>query len=155
MLADAANAGLRIEEVEIGVRYDVDGSSENPVSHGVKVLVKIFQDMELNRPLYYFTAPGIVISAIGIGMGLDFLRSFYHGSALQFGPTLLMILLTLVGSFMAFTGIILHSISRMINESKKSSGSIAGFAGIKRIEYRGNMVTQPRVVETAAPVIRE
>ena len=44
MLADAANAGLRIKEIEIGVRYDVDGSSENPVSHGVKVLV--MKDME-------------------------------------------------------------------------------------------------------------
>jgi glycosyltransferase involved in cell wall biosynthesis len=33
MLADAANAGLRIKEVEIGVRYDVEGSSEHPVSH--------------------------------------------------------------------------------------------------------------------------
>ena len=144
MLADASNAGLRINEVEIGVRYDVDGSSENPVSHGVKVLVKIFQEMELNRPLYYFTAPGIVISSIGIGMGLDFLRSFYHGGALQFGPTLLMILLTLVGSFMAFTGIILHSISRMINESKKSSGSIAGLTGIKRYVYHDDFRNSDR-----------
>jgi glycosyltransferase involved in cell wall biosynthesis len=41
MLADAAAAGLRIQEVEIGVRYDVDGSSEHPVAHGVRVLVKV------------------------------------------------------------------------------------------------------------------
>jgi hypothetical protein len=58
MLADAAAAGLRIQEVEIGVRYDVDGSSEHPVAHGVRVLVKVLHDMELRRPLYYFTAPG-------------------------------------------------------------------------------------------------
>ena len=138
MLADAANAGLRIKEVEIGVRYDVDGSSENPVSHGVKVLVKILQDMELNRPLYYFTAPGLLMAAIGIGMGLNFLRDFYHGSTLQFGPTLLMIMLTLVGSFMAFTGIILHSISRMINESKRNVESPSGLAGLKKHEYRNS-----------------
>jgi hypothetical protein len=66
-------------------------------------------------------------------MGLNFLRVFYHGGGLQFGPALLMILLTLVGSFMAFTGIILHSISRMINESENGSGSTAGLAGIKKI----------------------
>lgn len=121
MLADAANAGLRIKEVEIGVRYDVDGSSENPVSHGVKVLVRILHDMELRRPLYYFTIPGIVISVIGIGMGLEFLRVFYHGGTLSFGPTLLMILFTLMGSFMALTGIILHSISQMLREYKKDA----------------------------------
>lgn len=138
MLVDAANAGLRIKEVEIGVRYDVDGSSENPVSHGVKILVKVLHDIELNRPLYYFTAPGIVMCIVGIGMGLDFLRTFYHGGGLQFGPTLLMILLTLVGSFITFTGIILHTISRMISESNRNIRSHSGMIGLKRNDYRNS-----------------
>lgn len=123
MLADAANAGLKIKEVEIGVRYNVDGSSEDPISHGFKILIKILQDMELNRPLYYFTAPGIILSVVGIWMGLSFLQSFYHGGSLYFGPTLLMVLLTLMGCFMALTGIILHSISRLLMERKKDIGS--------------------------------
>ncbi len=118
MLSDAANAGLRIKEVDIGVRYDVDGSSEHPLMHGIKVLVRVLHDMEFNRPLYYFTMPGIVFSVFGIGLGLDFLRRFYHGQNLEFGPTLLMILLTLTGVFMAFTGIILHTISMLINDIK-------------------------------------
>jgi len=118
MLADAAAAGLRIKEVEIGVRYDVDGSSENPVAHGVRVLVKVLHDMELRRPLYYFTIPGLVMAGIGILMGLDFLRVFARGGSLMYGPTLLMVMLTLVGSFAALTGIILHTISKMINECK-------------------------------------
>jgi glycosyltransferase involved in cell wall biosynthesis len=119
MLGDAGNAGLKIKEVEVGVRYDVDGSSENPLSHGLKVLMNILHDMELNRPLYYFTAPGLVLAVAGLFLGLNFLRDFYNGAGLSFGPTLLMILLTLIGSFMAFTGIILHSLSRMIRERKK------------------------------------
>jgi glycosyltransferase involved in cell wall biosynthesis len=118
MLVDAAEAGLRIKEVEIGVRYDVDGSSQNPVAHGMSILMKVLHDMELRRPLYYFTLPGLFMATIGIGMGLEFLRSFYHGGTLQYGSTLLMVLLTLVGSFMTFTGIILHSMSRMISEAK-------------------------------------
>ncbi len=116
MLMDAANAGFKVKEVEIGVRYDVDGSSEHPLSHGIRVLVSVLHDMELNRPLYYFTVPGLVFAAAGLFLGLQFLQDFYMGGNLNFGPTLLMILLTLVGSFMAFTGIILHAISRMINE---------------------------------------
>jgi len=125
MLSDAARAGLRIKEVEIGVRYDVDCSTEHPISHGLNVLIKVLKNMELNKPLYYFTVPGIIIAAIGIGMGLEFLRIFYHGGSLQFGPTLMMILLTLMGSFMALTGIILHSVSRMICESKREFESSA------------------------------
>ena len=118
MLAEAANAGLKIKEVDIGVRYDVDCSTENPIIHGTKVLINILQDMEFRRPLYYFTFPGIIFGTIGMGMGLTFLQDFYHGGDLRFGPTLLMILLTLVGSFLAFTGIILHSISRLIHKNK-------------------------------------
>jgi len=119
MLADAAKAGLRIKEVEIGVRYDVEGSNEHPVKHGVKVLVRVLHDMELNKPLYYFTVPGMVFGITGMGLGLRFLQDFYLGGGLMFGPTLLMILLTLVGTFMTFTGIILHTMSRLMSESKK------------------------------------
>jgi len=46
------------------------------------------------------------------------LRIFYHGGSLYYGQTLLMVLLTLVGSFMALTGIILHSIARIMLECK-------------------------------------
>jgi glycosyltransferase involved in cell wall biosynthesis len=120
MLADAAKSNLRIDEVDIGVRYDVDCSTENPVSHGVRVLVKILRDMEFNRPLYYFTAPGIIAAGLGIGLSLAFLRDFNMGESLSFGPTLLMIMLTLIGTFVAFTGIILHSISRMIYDLGRS-----------------------------------
>ena len=84
----------------------------------MRVLVRVLHDMELNRPLYYFTVPGMVIGGIGAFMGLSFLRTFYHGGSLMFGPTLLMIMLFMVGTFMSFTGIILHSMSRLINESR-------------------------------------
>ena len=66
MLTEASNAGFTIKEVEIGVRYDVDGSKQNPVTHGVGVLLKILQDMEFNRPLYYFTLPGLIMIIIGL-----------------------------------------------------------------------------------------
>jgi len=119
MLMDAANAGFRIKEVAIGVRYDVDCSSENPIKHGLKVLANVINDMELNKPLYYFTLPGLVLVIIGLGMGLTFLQTFYNGGGLMFGPTLLMLLFTLIGTFMMFTGIILHTMSKLINENKK------------------------------------
>ena len=110
---------LVFEEVEINCSYNVeDASSENPVSHGVRVLLALLHDMELRRPLYYFTVPGMVMGGIGTFMGLSFLKTFYLGGSLMFGPTLLMIMLFMVGTFMSFTGIILHSMSRMMNETQ-------------------------------------
>ncbi len=44
MLVDAAEAGLKITEVPITVRYDVDGSTKDPVTHGVGVLLNIAKD---------------------------------------------------------------------------------------------------------------
>ena len=44
MLVDAAEAGLKIVEVPITVRYDLDGSTKDPVTHGVGVLLKIIID---------------------------------------------------------------------------------------------------------------
>jgi glycosyltransferase involved in cell wall biosynthesis len=77
MLMDAANAGFRIKEVGIGVRYDVDCSSENPIKHGLRVMANVIHDMELNRPLVYFTLPGAILGMIGLAMGLSFLQRFY------------------------------------------------------------------------------
>lgn len=114
MLSDAAEQGFRITEVEIGVRYDVDGSTKNPVSHGVKVLVKIIKDMELRRPLYYFTVPGFIIFIIGLGLALIFLHDYITGISINIGPTMISVMLTLFGTFFMFTGIILDSISRML-----------------------------------------
>ena len=119
VLLQARDNNLCIKEVPIHCSYNVErASTQNPVSHGVKALLAILHDMELRRPLYYFTVPGLLMAGAGIFMGLDFLRIFARGGQLAYGPTLLMILLTLVGSFTALTGIILHSISKMVNEFK-------------------------------------
>jgi len=118
MLADAGRSGLRIKEVEIGVRYDVDCSTVNPIKHGLGVLVMVLKDIEFNRPLYYLTAPGIVLGAGGLVMGAYFLNNFNLGRGLDFGPTMLMLLLIIVGAFMALTGILLHSMSTVLREAK-------------------------------------
>lgn len=133
MLMDAANTGLRIKEVEISVRYDVDGSTKNPVSHGVGVLMRIINDMEFQRPLYYFTLPGVILIIAGVSLGLmffgDYLAnssisiagSFVPSAAHSLAPTILAIMLTLAGGFLAFTGIILDSMSRLINKVASNS----------------------------------
>ncbi|UGV41942.1 glycosyltransferase family 2 protein [Methanococcoides orientis] len=115
MLADASNAGLRITEVDIDVRYDVDCSTEHPLKHGIGVLVRILRDMEFNKPLYYFTIPGMAMGVTGLYFGIKFMYSFSMGGNLPFGPTILMVMLMIIGTFMSFTGIILHSIARSIH----------------------------------------
>lgn len=115
ILIQAKDHKLKYTEVEIHCRYDIENcSSEHPFIHGPKVLFRILKDMEYRRPLYYFTVPGMIMASMGFLMGLKFLQDYYLGGYLRFGPTLLMVMLTIIGTFMVFTGIILHAISRMI-----------------------------------------
>jgi len=118
MLADAAKSGIRITEVEIGVRYDVECSTISPIKHGFGVLLMVLKDIEFNRPLFYLTFPGIIFGLSGLYLGARFLQNFAVGQGLQFGPTMLMILLIVVGTFLALTGILLHSMSAILRDSR-------------------------------------
>jgi hypothetical protein len=118
MLVDAGKYCLRIKEIEIGVRYDVGCSTLNPIKHGFGVLVMVLKDIKFNNPLYYFTVPGISLGVVGLYMGAHFLQKFTMGEGLQFGPTVLMVLFIIVGTFMALIGILLHSISTIITDAK-------------------------------------
>jgi glycosyltransferase involved in cell wall biosynthesis len=115
ILIQARDHKLRFTEVEIHCRYDLeDCSTEHPFIHGPRVLFQLLKDMEYRRPLYYFAVPGLIMASTGFLMGLKFLQDYMFGGYLRFGPTLLMVMLTIIGAFMIFTGIILHAISRMI-----------------------------------------
>jgi len=115
MLSDAAEAGIKIVEIPITVRYDLNGSTENPITHGVGVLLKIIKDMELRRPLIYFTLPGFLIFLVGIISGIWFLNDYLNGTSINFGPTVIAIMFIIVGLFLMLNGIILDSIRKLIN----------------------------------------
>jgi hypothetical protein len=118
MLADAGKAGLRIKEVEIGVRYDVDGSTLNPIQHGLEVFIMVLKDIEFNKPLYYLTVPGLSLGIGGLYIGVHFIQTFAMGESIEFGSTVLMILFIVIGTFMALTGIILHSVSTVMKNAR-------------------------------------
>lgn len=115
MLVEASNAGLRIKEVPVGSKdHEKDVPKKNAITHGVRVLVKIVQDMQFNRPLYYFAIPGIIMLIIGIVISLKFFNDYLIGKSISLLPTALAALITLFGAFITFTGLILHSVSQLI-----------------------------------------
>jgi glycosyltransferase involved in cell wall biosynthesis len=122
MLMDAANAQLRIKEVDVGVRYDVGRSSKHPVSHGLQVLTGVLRSIEFNRPLLAFTVPGLIMVAIAAGIAAFIIQAYFILGHVVLGPTLLMLLLTVVGTFLVFTGIILHSVSALTDSRAEMRG---------------------------------
>lgn len=124
MLMDAASSNSKIMEVQVGVSYSSSNKNgkihtKNPVSHGFGVLVKLLQDMEFRRPLYYFTIPGLVLIFIGLGLGLYFFGKYLDGNMFTLMPTIMASMIGLGGIFIAFTGVILHSVAGMIRSMGK------------------------------------
>jgi hypothetical protein len=74
--------------------------------------------MEFN-PLYWFTLPGFVLCSSGVYIALYLSRTFSLDGNLPFGMTVLMVMLMLLGMFMVFTGILLHSISGLFKHLQK------------------------------------
>ncbi|AKB18811.1 glycosyltransferase family 2 protein [Methanosarcina sp. WWM596] len=118
MLADIGRSGLRIKEVEIGVLNDSEASPGNPVKYIVRALKTVAEDMEANRPLYFYTVPGFALATCGFCMGFKFLEAFFLGStSLNFEHTFLMVFLFLAGAYMALRGIIAHSMAGSVRQT--------------------------------------
>jgi hypothetical protein len=104
--------------------YEVTRSAVNPLKHGMNSLLTIFNDMEFDKPLYCFTLPGFILMAGGLHMSLNLVLAAYPGGSFDLGSAIWVFLLTLIGIFMSFTGILLHSISRLIRYKKINCESL-------------------------------
>jgi glycosyltransferase involved in cell wall biosynthesis len=113
MLIDAAKAGLRIQEVDVSVRYDVGHSYAHPIAHGLQVVVGVLRNIEFKKPLLAFTAPGFIFIGVGVTLAVYVVRGFYAWGHVPNGPAILMLLFMLVGTFLALTGIILDSMASL------------------------------------------
>lgn len=94
--------------------YEVTRSAVSTLIHGTSTLLITLKDMEFNKPLYYFTLPGLILMAGGLHMSLNLALASYSGGSFDFKYAVFIFLLTFVGTFMSFAGILLHSICGLI-----------------------------------------
>lgn len=110
MLMDAAKANLKIKEVQINVRYDVAGSTYNPVAHGFSVLGSIIQLISQKRPLFFFCIPGAISLGLGTIFSILMLNVFNVTHIISLSYAMVSMLFILLGTFSMFTGLTLASI---------------------------------------------
>ncbi|MBA7554556.1 hypothetical protein ES705_47180 [subsurface metagenome] len=111
MIADATEKGLKVTEVPISVIYTKDGSTLNPIRHGLGVLTRILAMISERRPLFFFGLGGSILVAFGLIAGVRTLYLFSNQGLLPPGNALLSVLFLTVGIFSIFTGIILHTLA--------------------------------------------
>lgn len=114
---EAARRNLRITQVPVSVKYTPDGSTHNPISHGLGVITRVLVWISERKPLFFFGLGGIVLITLGMIAGIFSLSLYSRSGVVSIGWTLVSIFFITIGSFSFFTGLILRSISGIIHSA--------------------------------------
>jgi len=112
MITRAADKNLKITEVPISNIYTTDGSTLNPVKHGVGVLNRIMVMISQRRPLFFFGLAGGILLVAGLIIGFQVLNIATTTGAVAVGSAVLTALFIIAGILSIFTGIILNALTR-------------------------------------------
>lgn len=111
---------LRIKEVEITVRYD-DKPKRSVIAHGLSVLNGILFLIGQYRPLLFFGGSGFITLLAGIGWGVFVVDIYRRSQTLAVGYAMISVLLTILGSVLFSTGIMLHSLRSLLLQFRPNS----------------------------------
>ena len=115
LLLEAQEKDLRITQVEIDSRYDLEGSSISPGRHGSSVLGRIITLVTEKRPLLFFGVSGAVLLLIASVLGVIVLETYYSSSPHQLavGYMFIVVFFGIIGIVTIFIGVTLNVLTRM------------------------------------------
>jgi len=108
----AAEKNLKITEVPISNIYTADGSTLNPIRHGIDVLSRIIVMISERRPLFAFGLAGGILLVLGLVFGFRVLGIASTTGSLAVGSAVLTALFIIAGILSIFTGVILNALRR-------------------------------------------
>jgi glycosyltransferase involved in cell wall biosynthesis len=108
---------LRIVEIPIAAVYQ-EKAKRNPFGHGVQTVNAVLRLVGQHRPLLFFGVTGVFLILAGLGFGVWVVESYNRAHILAVGIALISVLLSIIGVFSLFTGIVLHSVRGLLMELK-------------------------------------
>jgi len=111
----AERQDLKLVEIPVVIRYP-DQPKRPVITHGVSVLNGILRMVGQYRPLLFFGVPGMIVLLIGLLWGAYVVEIYSIAHTLAVGYALISVMLSIIGMFSLFTGIILHSIRALLYE---------------------------------------
>src|SRR5436309_3119276 len=113
LLLEAQERNLRIEEVRIDSRYDLDGSTISAGKHGTIVLGRIIVLVSEKRPLFFFGVPGAMFLVVAAIIASIVLETFITSRVVAQGYASLVVLFGTVGFVSIFIGLTLNALKRL------------------------------------------
>lgn len=117
ILYHAHRRQFSIHEIGTSISYAVEnGSTQNPISHGLHLLNNILKTMKRDQPGTLLGVPGFVTALFGVSLLVWTVSSIGSGVRLPFAATALGAVFTLVGSLSCLYGFVAHSINVKLDE---------------------------------------
>src|SRR5436190_171119 len=113
LLLEAQERSLRIEEVNIDSRHDLDGSTISAGKHGTGVLGRIIVLVSEKRPLFFFGVPGALFLVVAAIIASIVLETFITSRVVAQGYASLVVLFGTVGFVSIFIGLTLNALKRL------------------------------------------
>jgi uncharacterized membrane protein YphA (DoxX/SURF4 family) len=119
ILAQIKENNLKVHEIPIQVRYDVpSASSQNPLSHGLKVLGNLINLIGYERPMLTFGLSGAVAILLGLIFGFNAFSEYYSTSKLPYGPSFMSGIFLILGLLLVISGLILNTLVQIMKRQK-------------------------------------
>jgi len=122
ILLEARKHDLKISEVPSSCKYrngEIDTSTENPVRHGIGVIMSIIRLIVEERPLMFLGIPGLFSLITGISFGVWMVQLYATEHLIETNVALASLAFVIIGFFLLSSAITLYAISRL---SKKMNG---------------------------------
>ena len=122
ILLKARKHDLKICEVPSSCKYhngDIATSTENPLTHGVSVVLSIVKLIVEERPLIMLGFPGLLCLFAGLGFGVWMLQIYAAENHIVTNIALASVGFILIGFFTLSTAVTLYAISRLADKMNK------------------------------------
>jgi len=117
ILLKAKERGLKVIEVPVKINYNVEKpSTQNPIYHGLDVILSTVKHMSIRRPLLFYGVPGIISMLISLFFWVWILQTFAATRQVITNVALMAVATTIAGLMLLTTAIILWVLVSIVRE---------------------------------------
>jgi glycosyltransferase involved in cell wall biosynthesis len=116
-VAEAVQRNLKITQVPVSVTYGKDGSTLNPVAHGLGVFTRVLVMISERRPLFFFGLAGAIMILAGLAAGFITIRLYTQSGVVSTPWSLIAVFLIVLGAISIFNGLTLYAMSNVIHRA--------------------------------------
>ena len=119
ILSRAKDSNLRIEEVEVEIKYGRNTSTLNPIYHGVDVVLSTIKHLSIRHPLMFYGIPGLTSLSVAMGFLWWTISVYVAQHKVITNVALVSVAATMIGLILMAVAIILWVTISVVRETNR------------------------------------